>query len=217
MYADPMVANPENTIEYTFSFISLWSYIGSRAFEDLVRRRRLTVVYKPVDLLAVFAVSGGLPVKQRAAQRQAYRLVEMQRWRDLRGISLVLHPRYYPADPSRGHRMLLAALREGLDVARFAHAGLRAVWADEQNVEDPGTLVRLADESGLDGRALLERSDDPALFAEAEALTREAIARKVFGAPFYFHRGEPFWGQDRLDLLEAAIASGRPPIVYADP
>lgn len=99
-------------IEYYFSFISLYSYIGSRALRALVERRGLDVVYKPVDLMAVFDATGGLPVKQRSIARQAYRLVEMQRWREIRGIPLVLQPRFYPANPARGHRMLLAALRE---------------------------------------------------------------------------------------------------------
>ena len=207
---------PERTIEYYFSCISLWSYIGSRAFQSLVERRGLTVVYKPTDLLTVFAATGGLPVKQRSVPRQAYRLLEMQRWRELRQIPLVLHPRHYPADPSRGHRMLLAAARAGRDVGRFAHLALQAVWADELNIEDPSILVRLADAGGLDGRALLDESEDPTLRAIAAELTQEAITRKVFGAPFYFWGGEAFWGQDRLDLLESAIASGRPPFTYGD-
>ena len=207
----------ERTLEYYFSFISLWSYIGSRALREVVERRALTVVYKPVDLMAVFAASGGLPVKQRAPARQAYRLVEMQRWRDLRHIPLVLHPRYYPADPSRGHRMLLAALRAGREVGRFVDAALQAIWADEQNVENVDVLVRLADAGGLDGSALLTASEDPTLRVEEERLTHEAIERQVFGAPFFFWGGEPFWGQDRLDLLEAAVVAGRTPIAYRDP
>jgi len=211
------VAASERTVEYYFSFISLWSYIGSAALQAMAERRDLEVVYKPVDLLAVFAATGGLPVKQRALARQAYRLVEMQRWRDLRGIPLVLHPKYYPADPSRGHRMLLAALRAEQPVGRFVHAALRAVWAEERNVEDHATLVELADASGLDGRALLAGSDDAELGGAADALTREAVGRKVFGAPFYFWRGEPFWGQDRLDLLESAILSDRGAVEYSDP
>jgi len=203
-------------VEYYFSFISLWSYIGSRVFRSLVERRNLDVVYKPVDLMAVFAATGGLPVKQRSIPRQSYRLVEMQRWREIRSIPLVLHPKHYPADPARGHRMLLAALRGGAEVNAFVHAALKTVWADEGNIEDTATLVRLADTAGLDGRALLEASDDPSLQSEADRLTGEAISRKVFGAPFYFWRGEPFWGQDRLELLEAAIASGRDAIEYRD-
>jgi 2-hydroxychromene-2-carboxylate isomerase len=212
-----MPAAVDRSVEYYFSFISLYSYIGSAAWRALVERRGITVVYKPVDLMAVFAATGGLPVQQRAIARQAYRLVEMQRWREMRGIPLVLQPRFYPADPSRGHRMLLAALRADRPVSAFVHAALRAVWAEERNIADDATLVQLADASGLDGRALLAASDDAGLAAAAAALTQEAIARRVFGAPFFFWRGEPFWGQDRLDFLEAAMTSGRAPIEYRDP
>ncbi|MET0313160.1 MAG: 2-hydroxychromene-2-carboxylate isomerase, partial [Hansschlegelia sp.] len=164
-------------IEYYFSFVSLWSYVGSLAFQDLVRRTGAEVSFRPIDLMAVFAAGGGKPVKERPTQRQAYRLVEMRRWREIRGIPLVLHPRFYPADPSLGHRMLLAALRDGLDVTAFAHAGLKAVWADEFDIADPETVARLADDSGLPGRVLLQRArDEPEIQAAEAALTQEAIS-----------------------------------------
>ncbi len=204
-------------IDYYFSFISLWSYVGSLVFRDLVRRHHAEVVFKPVDLLAVFAAGGGKPVKERPVQRQAYRIVEMQRWRDIRSIPLVIHPKFYPADPSLGHRMLLAALREGAEVTDFVHRGLRAVWADELNIANPETLVHLADACGLDGSALLKAARDPDLAVHEVALTAEAIERQVFGAPFYFYRNEPFWGQDRLDLLDRAITSGRLAIPLSSP
>lgn len=210
------MSDPTRTIDYYFSFISLYSYIGSRAFQDLVARQQLRVVYKPMALLEVFSETGGLPVKDRTIPRRAYRILEMKRWRALRGIPLVLHPKHYPADPSRGHRMLLAALRDGQDVGGFLHNALSAVWAEERNVEDADTLLQLADAGGLDGKKLLAASDDPVLHAEADALTREAVERKVFGSPFFFWQGEAFWGQDRLDMLEAAITSGRAPLPYGD-
>ena len=204
-------------IAYYFSFISLWSYIGSLVFQDLVARNNAQVLFKPVDLLEVFAAGGGKPVRERPLPRQSYRLVEMQRWREIRSIPLVFWPKFYPADPSLGHRMLLAAIEDGSDVMAFAHAGLKAVWADELNIEDPDTLIHLADASGLDGTALLGRRDEPVLKAREAELTHEAIGRRVFGAPFYFFRGEPFWGQDRLDHLDQAIRSARQPIVWPNP
>lgn len=200
-------------VEYYFSFISLWSYIGSLVFQDIVKRHNVRVEFKPIDLMTIFAAGGGKPVRQRPPQRQAYRLVEMERWKDIRGIPLVTWPKFYPADPTLGHRMLLAAIREGSDVMAFVHAGLKAVWADELNVEDPDTLVRLADASGLAGKRLLAEASDSGFVAEEAGLTREAIDRQLFGAPFYFYRGEPFWGQDRLDQLEAAIVTNRAPIL----
>jgi 2-hydroxychromene-2-carboxylate isomerase len=201
------------TVEYYFSFISLWSYIGSLVFQDIVRRHNVRVEFKPINLLAVFAAGGGKPVRERPPQRQAYRLVEMERWKRIRGIPLVTWPKFYPVDPSLGHRMVLAAIREGAAVTAFVHAGLKAVWADELNVEDPDTLVSLANASGLDGQHLLAQATDRALIAREASLTQEAIERQLFGAPFYFYRGEPFWGQDRLDQLEAALVSGSAPIL----
>lgn len=208
--------SPKPSIEYYFSFLSLWSYVGSLAFQDVVERQDAEVIFKPIDLLAVFAAGGGKPVKERPVQRQAYRLVEMRRWRRIRGIPLVLHPKFYPADPALAHRVLLGAIAEGENVAAFVHAGLRTVWADEGDIADPAIIVRLADAAGLDGARLLATASDPVLKAREAALTEEAIARQVFGAPFYFYRGEPFWGQDRLDLLEAAITEAPEPITVPD-
>ena len=200
-------------VEYYFSFISLWSYVGSLVFQDIVKRHDVRVEFKPVDLMAMFAAGGGKPVRQRPPQRQAYRLVEMERWKRIRGIPLVTWPEFYPADPSLGHRMVLGAIRDGKDATAFVHAGLKAVWADELNVEDADTLVNLADASGLNGKELLAQAAEPELAAREANLTREAIERQLFGAPFYFYRDEPFWGQDRLDQLESAIASKSEPIL----
>lgn len=200
-------------VEYYFSFISLWSYIGSQVFRDIAQRHGVEVEFKPIDLMAVFAAGGGKPVRQRPPQRQAYRLVEMERWKRIRGVPLVTWPKFYPVNPSLGHRMVLAAISDGEDVTAFVHAGLKAVWADELNVEDADTLVKLANASGLNGEQLLSHAAEPERVAREEGLTREAIERQLFGAPFYFYRGEPFWGQDRLDQLESAIASGSSPIL----
>ncbi|KAM0332519.1 hypothetical protein ACHAQA_002802 [Verticillium albo-atrum] len=214
---------PRNEMEaweqYYFSFISLWSYVGSRHFAQVARENNAKIIYKPIDLLHIFSISGGLPVKQRSPQRQAYRLAEMERWRHIRNIPLVKHPKFYPADPSLAHRVFLVAIRErGYDdpaVQELAQRGLKTVWADEGDIADPETIVRIADESGLEGARLLDVARaDGTLAEEEEALTREAVERNVFGGPFYFYRGEPFWGQDRLEMLDEVIKSGRDPIPF---
>ena len=62
----------------------------------------------------------------------------------------------------------------------------------------------------------MAEASDPSLLAKEADLTREAIDRQFFGAPFYFYRDEPFWGQDRLEQLEVAIVTGRAPILPSD-
>ncbi|CEL03572.1 hypothetical protein ASPCAL04725 [Aspergillus calidoustus] len=208
-------------IEYYFSFISLWSYIGSRRFQRLTQETNAKVILKPIDLMYIFSISGGLPVKQRSTQRQAYRLIEMERWRRIRNIPIVQHPKYYPADPSLAHRVLLAAIEESghddASVQEYARLGLEAVWARELNIADPETIVSLAKEAGLEGGRLLERAKSEASLAEQEAaLTKEAEAKQYFGAPLYSLRGEPFWGQDRIEMLEDVIKSGRGPIIIKE-
>jgi len=201
-------------IDFYFSFISLYTYIGYEAFQDLVNRYDLEVSYKPIDLHAVFSAGGGLPVSKRPPQRQAYRFVEMQRWRLERNIPLVLKPKHHPSDPVIGHRMLLAAIKEGSDVRQFVGNALKILWVDDLDIQDPKVMVQVANQSGLKGDALLEKSKDPAIQVDIDHLTQEAVNRQVFGTPFFFYRDEPFWGQDRLDMLEDMIRSNREPIAF---
>jgi 2-hydroxychromene-2-carboxylate isomerase len=204
----------KRTIDFYFSFISLYTYIGYEAFQDLVNRYDLEVNYKPIDLHAVFSAGGGLPVSKRPPQRQAYRFVEMQRWRLARNIPLVLKPKHHPSDPVIGHRMLLAALKEGSDVRQFVGNALKILWVNDLDIQDPKVMVQVANQSGLKGDALLEKSHDVAIQADIDSLTQEAVERQVFGTPFFFYRDEPFWGQDRLEMLEEMIRSNREPIPF---
>jgi 2-hydroxychromene-2-carboxylate isomerase len=201
-------------IDFYFSFISLYTYIGHEAFEALVKKYNLEVTYKPIDLHAIFSVSGGLPVSKRPPQRQAYRFVEMQRWAITRNIPLVLKPKYHPSDPVIGHRMLITAMAKNLDVQEFIRNALKILWVDDLDIKDSKVMVDVANKSGLDGEQLLKDSTSQETDTEVNRLTEEAVKRQVFGTPFFFYRDEPFWGQDRLDLLEDAIQSDRGPIPF---
>ena len=201
-------------LDFYFSFISLYTYIGYEAFEALVQKYDLEVTYKPIDLHAVFSVSGGLPVSKRPPQRQAYRFVEMQRWAITRNIPLVLKPKHHPSDPVIGHRMLIAAMAQNLDVRAFIRNSLKILWVDDLDIKDSQVMVEVANKSGLNGELLLKDSASDEVDTEVNRLTAEAVERQVFGTPFFFYRDEPFWGQDRLDLLEDAIQSNRDPISF---
>jgi 2-hydroxychromene-2-carboxylate isomerase len=171
-------------------------------FEDLCRRFGLTINHKPMDLLKVWSVSGGLPLRERAKQRQAYRHQELRRWRELLGVPCNLEPAYHPVADRRACYLAIAAMRQGLDWSRLSYALLRAVWVEERNIADHKTLAAIATENGMDGKALLAATEDDAVKGEYQANTDEAIAIGVFGAPSYVFEGELFWGQDRLQMLE---------------
>jgi 2-hydroxychromene-2-carboxylate isomerase len=191
----------DKSIDYYDSMSSPWTYLGHLRFLDLARRFDLKVRHKPMDLLNVWSVSGGLPLKQRARQRQAYRHQELRRWRERLGIPCNLEPAYHPVADRRACYLVIAAPQQGLDWEKLSYALLRAVWVEERNIADHPTLTAIANENGMDGAALLKATDGAAVQAEYQTNTEEAIARGVFGAPTYVFDDEMFWGQDRLDML----------------
>jgi len=189
-------------IDYYDSMSSPWTYLGHLRFVELARRYGLTVRHKPMDLLKVWSVSGGLPLKQRAQQRQAYRHQELRRWSELLHLPCNLEPAHHPVADRRACYMVIAATQRGLDWIKLSHAILRAVWAEDRDIADHATLVAIANEQGFDGKGLLAATEDAAVQSEYQSNTEEAMKLGVFGAPTYVFDGELFWGQDRLQMLE---------------
>lgn len=195
-------------IDYYLSLMSPWTYLGARRLEEIAARHGAEITIKPVDFGRIFPASGGLPLAKRAPQRQAYRLVELARWRDHLGVPLVMQPRHFPLAESLIARCVTAArLGEGPVAAlAFAHACLRGLWAEDRNTADPDVLCEIAGNCRLDGRRLLAAAESAETRAAYDADTAEALERGVFGAPSYLLDGELFWGQDRLDFLDRALA-----------
>jgi 2-hydroxychromene-2-carboxylate isomerase len=75
----------------------------------------------------MFEASGTLPLAKRPKQRQAYRLMELRRWRDHLGVPLKLHPKYFPVDESLAARMAIAHRQHGGDIAALSQAMMSAV------------------------------------------------------------------------------------------
>jgi 2-hydroxychromene-2-carboxylate isomerase len=193
------------TIDYYYSHQSPWTYMGHKRFLKMAEAAGAKVNFRPVDYGRIFPQSGGLPVHKRPPQRQAYRLIELKRWSEHLGAKLNLQPKFFPADSRPAALMAIAADRQGGDVGRLSGAILEALWAKEKNVADPETLAQIAATEGFDGKKLLNASLAPEIAQIYERYTEEAIKAQVFGAPWYVYQGEPFWGQDRLDMLERAL------------
>lgn len=196
----------ETFIDYFDAMSSPWTYLGHKRFEALARRHELTIRHKPMDLLRVWSVSGGLPLKQRAQQRQDYRHAELKRWSEILQVPCNLEPAFHPVADRRACYLVIAAMQQGLDWSTLTYALLKAVWTEDRNIADHDTLVKIANESGLDGKALLASTENEAVKAEYEANTDEAIRLGVFGAPAYVYDGEIFWGQDRLLMLDWRVS-----------
>jgi 2-hydroxychromene-2-carboxylate isomerase len=181
------------TIDYYMSPSSPWTYLGHQRFAEIAQRHGARIHVKPVDFGVIFPQSGGLPLPKRAPQRQAYRLVELKRWKEHLGLPLVVQPKHFPVKGNPAAHLICAAPEE----KRMALAGdfLAALWRDDQDLADPETLKSIAAKHGV------IQGDE----ARYKAFTDEALQRGVFGAPSYVYRDEIFWGQDRLEFLDRAL------------
>jgi 2-hydroxychromene-2-carboxylate isomerase len=195
------------TIDYYASLNSPWTYLGSAPFAAIAKRHGATVNVKPAKFGPIFEQTGGLPLPKRSPQRQAYRLMELKRWREVRERPLHLEPRHFPCDDIPATRLVIAAKLQGKDAHLLSLEFGRALWEREEKLADPATIAAAAERAGLDAAALRAAGpSDAELDALLEQYTQEAVKAGVFGAPSYvLPSGEIFWGQDRLDLLDRAL------------
>ena len=202
------------TLDYYFTPLSPWTYLGHDRVMTLVQKTGVTLVAKPIDLGAkIFPQSGGLPFAQRPVQRLAYRMVELERWRDYLGLPLTLKPKFFPVNDSLALKTVAAIQSmSGQDLSlKVAADIMKATWMNEQDASDQTVLDSICTRHGIDlvqlnlGRASAQ--------SQLDQNNADAIAANVFGAPWFVLKnataGSPadqhFWGQDRIDFLERAI------------
>ncbi len=197
-------------IDYFFTPISPWTYLAGTRLEEIARRHGASITYKPCDLMSLFDRTGGTRPDARHPNRQAYRSQELTRWAAHLGLPLTLKPAFFPTNPAPASYAIIAAQAardKGAsgDLGALVHGFTRAVWAEEANIADDDVIRAGLAASGFDPDLA-----DKGLFIGAETYTRnleEAVERGAFGSPFYIVRDtdERFWGQDRLDLLDAHL------------
>ena len=197
-----------HTVDYYFAPQSPWTYLGHSRLGEILRQRGAQVRVLPMDMGGkVFPISGGLPVGQRAPQRQAYRLLELQRFSQYLSAPLNLKPKFFPVAGDDASRLIIAVDQlQGAEAAMaITGAVLAACWSQERNIADTKVLAELVSEQRLDP-ACLDKANSQAVQVAYEQYTEQAIAAGVFGAPSYVVEGEIFWGQDRLDFLDRRLA-----------
>ena len=196
-----------------YSLSSPWAYLGGPKLRDVVQRHGVELILKPFDFQEVVPRTGGVPLRTRPEPRRTYHALELDRWRKYLGLPLNLVPKHYPQDgkPPGWNKppgwMVIAAQERGLDAARLSHALLRALWAEERDTADAKVRISVANENGMPGEELQREENSPRVQALYAQYSREAEELGVFGAPTYVLNGERFWGQDRLDFLDRALAN----------
>jgi 2-hydroxychromene-2-carboxylate isomerase len=152
--------------------------LAIRAFLDLGSQHGVTVRYRPVDLGEVFPHTGGLPLPKRHPARQRYRILELQRWREARGIPLKLHPKHWPFPAATVNRTIVAVAESGADPGRYTQRAFEGVWVKDEDLAQDGTLIALLNECGHDGAAMLAAAKSDAIGALYAGYAQEAGRRQ---------------------------------------
>ena len=197
----------KTTIDYYLTPQSPWTYLGHKPFERIARAAGATLRPLPVDYGRIFPISGGLPLAKRAPQRQAYRLVELGRYRDYLQLPMNIQPKYFPVAGDDAARLIIAVdVHDGAPAAmQLIGAVLAAVWEQQRDIASAATLAEMLQECALPAQRL-EQSRTAQVEQRYAANTQAAIDAGVFGAPSYVIEGEIFWGQDRLEFVARRLA-----------
>ena len=196
------------TVDYFMTPVSPFTYMGHQRFRAICQQHDAQINLRVMDLGKVFPVSGGLALKDRPPQRRAYRMMELKRWREYLGVPLNLEPKYFPVPSEAAATAILAVMqRHGVDAALdVAGDCLRAIWAEDRDISAQATLREIVQARGHDAVAILALAASAEVAALYIVHSQEAIARGVFGSPTFVLKDELFWGQDRLDFLDRALA-----------
>ena len=193
-------------IDYFLATLSPWTYFAGTRLEEIAARHGATVTYRPLDILALFARTGGTAPGDRHPNRIAYRAQELTRTAAKTGMPFNLKPAHWPTNAAPSAYAVIAAQEAGGgDLGALVHGILRACWAEERDVAEDAVIRDCLEAAGFDpGLA------DRGLLLGAETYARNletAVEMGAFGAPFYcVVSGQRLWGQDRLDDLEAHLA-----------
>ncbi len=198
----------EKTIDYYLSLISPWSYLGHQRLISMAKEHDVGINIFPIDFSLVFPSTGGIPLAKRSPQRKAYRMQELIRWRDHLNIPLNLEPAFFPTNDKLAASMIVKLRESDADAAvNLAFACLRACWNEEKDISDRDTLLQLATDNQLDGESLLVDIDESLALIASDS--EDAVQKGIFGAPSYALGEQIFWGQDRLEFLDRALAQRR--------
>lgn len=192
-------------IDYYLSVVSPWTYLCGARPAQVAARQGAKLVYKPVDPMAVFARTGGLPLGQRHQSRQEYRFQDLRRQAKRAGMPLVLKPAFFPTNPAPAAYAIIAAQEAGGgDLDGLVQSLCAACWAEDKNVAEDEVIQTCLVAAGFSANLTMS-----GLMTGADTYARNlehANLAGVFGVPFFIVGEERFWGQDRIDDLESYLA-----------
>ena len=205
----------ELEIDVFWSFRSPWSYLATPRLRAMAEEYELKLNFRPVYPIAIRTPDFFLSVNP---QWPAYLMVDVHRVAEFLEIPFVW-PSPDPVNQYRGEdgrartaedqpyiyrltRLGVVAAEAGKGI-EFADAVSRLIWGGTKNWQEGNLLADAAKSQGLDLQQLDQTVLDETQRLESVIEKNQADHNAVghWGVPTCAFEGEPFFGQDRLDVL----------------
>ena len=197
----------KKNIEYYFSPMSPWAYLGHERLNTIANRVGANIELRPVDPMKLFAATGGVPLAKRPVQRQKYRIYELNRWKSFLQSPIIIEPDFFPYNPLTASLVVIAT-----DKLFGQHKGMlitqklmEGCWVHNRDMGSDEEIRNCIEACDIDSETVMQSITTQETMNQYDENTELAIKNDVFGAPTYRIDGEPFWGQDRLDFVERAL------------
>ena len=195
-------------IDFYFDFSSPYGYVASHRIDAIAAKHGRAATWRPFLLGAVFKVAGTGPLTNYPLKGD-YSVRDFQRSARLYGVPFTM-PTKFPVNGLLASRIYYWLEQSAPERAKpFAQAAYAAYFSGDRDITAAAVIGDVAAQVGIDPAAALAASEKPEIKNRLRQATDEAIqVRGVFGSPFVIVDGEPFWGSDRLDMVERWLATG---------
>jgi 2-hydroxychromene-2-carboxylate isomerase len=195
-------------LEFYFDFGSPYAYIGAQRIETLAQKHGRTVDWRPMLLGAVFKVAGTQPLTEYPLKGK-YSTFDFQRSAREHGIAFKMPSKFPLATIGACRGVYWLKATDPDKAVSFIKAVYAAYFVEDRDISSPDVLAEIATSLGIDAKAFRAGIEQPEVKARLREVTEDAIQQRgVFGSPFTFVDGEPFWGADRLDQIDRWLSRG---------
>ena len=191
-------------VDFYYDIVCPYAYLGSTQIQAIADRCGASITYKPILLGGVLQSVGSptVPMDAMPPSKARHNLLDMQRWADLWNVPLNF-PNGHPRRSVHCMRTIIASGDAGVETM---HALYKAYWVDELDIAGPDVVAQVLTAAKLNPE-WSNQATEQSIKDELRSRTAEAVENGVFGVPTCIVEGELFWGQDRMDFVEAALRS----------
>lgn len=194
-------------VHFHFDFSSPYGYLAAERIGALAARHGRDVEWHPMLLGIAFKATGSQPLTAIPLKGD-YTKRDVPRSARFHGVAFNMPSKFPIATQAPARIVLWQRERDPAGCAALVKALYRAYFVANRDISDPDVAADVAAGAGASREGARAAIDDPARKDALRREVEEAIAKGVFGSPFVFVDGEPFWGLDRFAQIERWLADG---------